>query len=183
MIAAMKGAGVTTVPDVRRPALPDPHHHRGHTARATSPSGSSPASGLVRHDRRRPPLRPAPVAPRVRHLAAVGHVDERRRLGRLPRVPPRHAGHEAGRRGRAYQHLPRAESRRCSPAFTWPGPKLTADTFAQGMFNYPQHRRPAGRPARVPHARSSRPRSRTSSRSTTTATRRDRRTRAAGQRA
>ena len=94
----------------RRPADADPHHDRG------DPPGLLPRvvhhrHRPVRHVGRRSHLRPEPVGPRVRHLAAVGHVDRRPPVRGLPRVPPR-AARDRPRATRASSST--STGRRCS---------------------------------------------------------------------
>ena len=105
MIASMHNDGVTSIIMFVDPLYPILITGEAH-APAVLPRVGHQRFGSVRHHRRGSSLRPAAVEARVRHLPAVGDVEDGSTVHRLPRGAPRRPEHAAGRRGRADQHLP-----------------------------------------------------------------------------
>ena len=115
-------AQVRGLHDDRPAGRPDPADpdHQGSDQAGLLPGVVHRRHRAVRHLVDRALLRPGPVAARLRHVAALGHLGQGRELLWLPRVPRRHARRGARATRACSSTSTGVASSWCSRASTWP---------------------------------------------------------------
>ena len=139
MIAQFKGQGCHHDRADRRPAVAHPHHPGGHPAELL-PRVVRHRHRALRHDHGRAALRPEPVAPRLRHHAAVGHVERRQDVHGREGVPRRPTAEPPTATRACCATSTEGWRSSCSPASRWRG-RISPKTRSRPACSpIPRHR-------------------------------------------